>query len=191
MFTPKSKLPRLPNEWYRGQAIVFWTHTTEVRARLPISPLFHARFRETLVHAGGRYALVCPAYVLMPDHLHIVWMGVTATSDQLLAAAFLRKHIIPLLEGTLLQDRPHDHVLRESERERDALQSTCGYVRENPVRAGLCVDWKDWPYQGAQVAGYPNLNPRDPDFWARFWRIHNRLVERKSPPCAHAQGYER
>ena len=30
-FEQKSKLPRLPREWYQGRAAVFWTHTIEDR----------------------------------------------------------------------------------------------------------------------------------------------------------------
>ena len=33
------------------------------------------------------------AYCLMPDHLHLVWMGLKLESDQLNGMAFLRKHL--------------------------------------------------------------------------------------------------
>jgi putative transposase len=172
----KSKLPRLRREFYQGHAFVFWTHTLEDRATGWLCESFHAHFREVLLHACGRYSLVCPCYVLMPDHWHLVWMGTDDSSDQRLAAAFLRKNLTHALGSAQLQDRAHDHVLRGDERERGGFQSACEYVLQNPVRAGLRERWTDWPYLGAMVAGYPRLDPRGEDFWERFWKIYNRLV---------------
>lgn len=73
---------------------------------------FHVRFREVMLHAGARDGLACPPYVLMPDHWHIVWMGLGEHSDQRLATAFLREHVATAFSGVRLQDRAHDHVLR-------------------------------------------------------------------------------
>jgi putative transposase len=171
MSTCKSKLPRLGREWYQGPAVVFWTHTFECRATGWLREEFHLRFREVLLHCADRYSLICPSYTLMPDHWHLMWMGLRIDSDQRLATAFLREHLAPYLGTAKLQDRPHDHVLRERERQRGAFESVCHYIRENPVRAGLCENWKDWPFLGASVAGYPDLDPRDDNFWERFWRI--------------------
>ncbi len=36
----------------------------------------------------------------------------------------------------------------------------------------------DWPYSGAIVPGYPELNPFDKKFWPIFWKIYER--ERKA-----------
>lgn len=176
-FTPKSKLPRLPREFYQGRATTLWTHTFEDRATGWLSDRFHHRFREILLHACHRYGLATPCYVLMPDHWHLVWMGLDETSDQWLATAFLRKHLLPALDKARLQDRAHDHVLREKERECGALQAACSYVHHNPQRAGLCDDWREWPHLGAIIAGYPDLDARAADFWERFWTIYNRLVD--------------
>ena len=176
-FTPKSKLPRLSREWYQSRAVVFWTHTIEGRVTGWLDDRFHQRFREVLLHACSRYALACPVYVLMPDHWHVVWMGLAPKSDQRLAAAFFREHITPQLGEAKLQDRPHDRVLREEQRKRGAFMNACDYVRENPVRGGLTSNWRDWPYVGAAVSGYPDLNPQRADFWEIFWKIYNRSAE--------------
>jgi putative transposase len=37
-----------------------------------------------------------------------------------------------------------DHVLRSSE----SYSEKWNYVRQNPVRAGLVKDWRDWPFIG-------------------------------------------
>ncbi|MSU73030.1 MAG: hypothetical protein EXS43_11940 [Opitutus sp.] len=139
----KSTLPRLARESYQGRSIVFWTHTLEGRATGWLHDRFHQCFREVLLHAGGRYALGCPIYVLMPDHWHLVWMGLAESFDQWLANRFVRKHLAAQLRVGALQDRAHDHILRNEECGRNAFMATCQYVRENPVRAGLVAAGQD------------------------------------------------
>jgi hypothetical protein len=60
-------LPRLPREYYQGDAVVHWTLTVFDRAKGWLSEAFHGRFRELMLHAAAREGLFCPAYVLMPD----------------------------------------------------------------------------------------------------------------------------
>ncbi len=165
-------LPRLASEWYCGHAAVLWTHTITHRATGWLDADFHHWFREVLLHAGARYAVACPAYVLMPDHWHILWIGCATGSDQRQATRFLRRHITPRLFGVRLQPQAHDRVLRQPERERGAFATACHYVRENPVRGGLRPNWQAWPFGGAVVAGFPQLDPRAADFWDLFWRIY-------------------
>src|SRR5437762_1625007 len=86
-------LPRLPRPYYQAFAVVHWTITVEDRATGWLDAPFHTCFRELLLHAAAREALFCPAYVLMSDHLHLVWMGLKLASDQINAMRFLRKHL--------------------------------------------------------------------------------------------------
>ncbi len=174
----KSKLPRVPREFYRGGSYVFWTHTFEQRATGWLTERFHFRFREVLLHANARYGLACPVYTLMPDHWHLMWIGLLPTSDQLLATAFLRKNLAAFVRPAVFQDRAHDHVLRSNQRAEKEFMAVCDYVLRNPVRANLAETWQSWPYPGSMIAGYAELDPRDPDFWPDFWKIHRRLAER-------------
>jgi hypothetical protein len=125
-------LPRLDPEHYRGFAAVLWTITFERRATGWLDPLFHAGFRELLLHAAAREQLFCPAYVLMPDHIHVFWLGLKLYSDQRNAMPFLRKHLQAELTRRSphgvefeLQKQPHDSVLRERDRTRGALSRSC------------------------------------------------------------------
>jgi len=136
----KGKLPRLEKHHYQGHAVIFWTNTLDERARGWLTPAFHATFRELMLHAAAREHLFCPAYCLMPDHLHLLWMGLRRESDQLNAMKFLRTHLEPALGGGReWQHQPHDHVLREEERQRNAFARFCFYTLANPVRAGLAA----------------------------------------------------
>jgi putative transposase len=171
--TPRH-LPRLPPEAYRGAVWVHWTMNLERRATGWLDGLFHARLREWLVHALGRHRLVCPAYCVMPDHAHFLWAGLEPASDQRRAVQLLRtcwnRELRP--GGRELQRQAHDHILRADERRRDAVAATAAYILSNPVRATLVADWRDYPYCGAAVPGYPSLDPRRSDHWAVFWRIY-------------------
>ena len=78
---------------YQGDAVVMWTLTIAGRRTGWLSEKFHARFRELSLHACAREGLICPVYVLMPDHLHLIWMGIAKDCDQLNGMRFLRKFL--------------------------------------------------------------------------------------------------
>ena len=173
----KRQLPRLPGEWYRGRCFVFWTYTTEGRMTGWLDDSYHLLFREILLHTLIRYRLLCPAYCLMPDHLHWIGIGTSPESDQLRATSFFRKFIGVRSGGSPdWQRQPHDHVLREEERKREAFTDTCRYIWMNPVRAELVAEAADWPYQGALVPGYPLMSPFEAGYWERFWKIYGEIV---------------
>lgn len=114
----------------------------------------------------------------MPDHAHLLLVGLGEDSDQRLAVEFLRKHLSPALAPHVWQRQAHDHVLRDAEREQGAFGSIANYILENPVRAGLCGRAGDYVYSGCCVPGYPELATHADDYWQRFWRVYNYLVDR-------------
>jgi REP element-mobilizing transposase RayT len=187
-------LPRLDPAFYQGFAVMLWTITLEHRAAGWLDAPFHAHFRECLLHAAAREGLYCPTYVLMPDHLHLVWLGMRVASDQLKAMRFLRKYLARELARRSptgvefeLQRQAHDSVLREHDRTQGALASTCFYVLDNPRRRGLVSHPRDWSHLGAMVPGYPFLHPLEDDFWPMFWKFHGKHreptpTEPPSPP---------
>ncbi len=177
-----ARLPRLASAAYRGHAAVHWTMTIEGRATGWLDSAHHAAIRELLLHTCHRYALACPAYCLMPDHAHFLWLGIAPTADQRLAAAWFRRHWNALLApNRTLQRQAHDHVLREAERAHDAFPKIATYILQNPERAGLVAAWRDWPYLGALLPGVHPLDPRAPAHWDRFWREHHRRLGIEPP----------
>lgn len=166
----KGRLRRLARESYLGDSYVHWTMATERRVTGWLDDYFHARMREALLHACVRHSLACAVYTLMPDHAHFFVVGLGATSDQKAGIEMLRRIWAKLLpEGFALQRQAHDHVLRESERERGAFSAAAFYILENPVRAHLVEKRADWPYSGSLVPGYPSLDVRNENFWESFW----------------------
>ncbi len=156
--------------------------TVEARRTGWLGDRAHALWREVLLHAAHRYALAAPVYCPMPDHVHVLLMGLTGASDQRHAVAFLRRYTAPMfvVVEAAWQKQAFDHVLHEREREREAFAAVVAYIVANPVRAGLCAEAGQWPYSGSVVAGSPGLDWRRSDFWDRFWEVCNDAMERDS-----------
>ena len=170
-------LPRLDPVFYQADAVVHWELNTSYRNTGWLTPELHCSFRELMVHVGVRYGLLCPVYCLMPEHIHLIWMGLRLNSDQLHAMAFLRTYLTPILSPVKLQHQAYDHVLRDQERRRNAFAATCGYILANPVEAGLAKRPDEYPFAGAIVPGYPKWHPCDDRFWPRFWTLFAKIKE--------------
>jgi putative transposase len=179
-------LPRLQPEFYQGDAAVHWTLTLFDRSSGWLNDSFHLKFRELLLHVTAREGLLCPAYCLMPDHIHLLWLGLRGDTDQRNGMSFLRTHLKPLLAPHRLQPQPYDHVLRDDERKRGAFAKICFYILDNPVRARLVEGSRAWAFSGAMIPGYPAFHLLAEDFWPKFWKIfqaarQSEAGERKLP----------
>jgi REP element-mobilizing transposase RayT len=170
-------LPRLKSEFYQADAVVFWTLPIAQRKQGWLTEPFHAAFREMTLHTAAREGLLCPCYCLMPDHLHFVWMGLRADTDQRNGMKFFRAQLGRELKPWKFQHQAHDHVLSGEERKRDAFAKVCGYSLANPVKAGLVLRPEEWPFSGAMIPGFPKVDPRQAEFWPWFWKRYYELRE--------------
>ncbi|TWU18848.1 hypothetical protein Poly21_10150 [Allorhodopirellula heiligendammensis] len=175
----RDHLKRLPRQYYQGEAIVHWTITARDRKVGWLRSTFYYRFRELLTHTIFRYGLACPIFCLMPDHVHMIWMGLYSGCDQINAMKHFRPRCNESLEkiGFGLQDQAYDHVLTDEERIAASFQRLCDYVARNPERGGI-VDsdrFAEYRFTGCIVPGYPELKPFAVGFWDRFDRIVSRL----------------
>jgi hypothetical protein len=104
-------------------------------------------------------------------------VGISAVSNQRLAASFQRKHLNNLLSPHRLQKQAYDHVLREEQRHKGAVEKTVYYILKNPVRADLVNDADAYPFSGCLIPGYPDWNVHNPQsFWPAFWKVYARMV---------------
>ena len=174
-------LPRLPRPYYQADATVHWTLTSRDRQCWNLGPVLHAGFREMMLHAAVRENLLCPIYCLMPDHIHLVWIGLAPDTDQLNGMAFLRTQLRRVILPVEFQPQAYDRVLREQASDTDALRRWVQYGILNPIHAGLTGGIKEWPWIGCVVPGIPVLDPIDPGFWELFGRLHR---QRHDPACA-------
>ncbi|MDB6166618.1 MAG: hypothetical protein JWQ83_1758 [Lacunisphaera sp.] len=125
----------------------------------------------------------------MPDHLHLVWVGVHPGSDQMLAARFFRGHTSELLSPRRWQRQAYENVLRADERKEAAFRKVCGYILENPVRAGLVANWADYMFSGAMIPGYPTLSPQREAYWTIFWQVYAEAGEVDEKPRSYERSY--
>ncbi len=166
-------LQRLPREYYQADAVVHWTMPITLRGTGWLNDAFHAHCREVMLHAAAREGLFCPTYCLMPDHIHLVWMGMRRETDQKNAMKFLREHLGPRLRPHRFQHQAHDHVLRAEQRKRNAFAKVCFYIIDNARKEGLVGHLKEWSFCGAVIPGYPAMHPMEEDFWPTFWKIYS------------------
>jgi putative transposase len=178
---PHNYLKRLPAEYYRGQAYVHWSLTMEDRKTGWLIPIFYCNYREILTHTMFRFGLCCPLYCCMPDHIHLLWIGILDSCDQRTAMRYLRRQLNPILEkhSARFQPQPYDHVLREEEREHGAVEEVAEYIARNPERRGLVPQdgYATYGYTGCLIPGYPELKPFGDGYWDRLWRVYSHLVK--------------
>ncbi|MEJ2101090.1 MAG: transposase [Desulfobacterales bacterium] len=90
--------------------------------------------------------IILDAAVIMPDHLHFVAALQQNSLERLMHSlkSYTAKKINALLhkQGAFWQPQYHDHALRKDE----ALNEVVLYTLNNPVRAGLVENFRDYPY---------------------------------------------
>jgi REP element-mobilizing transposase RayT len=163
------RLKRLGAENYRGRSYVHWTFTVQQRASGWLSAQFHEELKAALQNWLVRYHLCCYAYCVMPDHGHFLIVGLRERADQRAFVRQLTREWNHMIRPAQLSRQAYDVVLREKDRQKDALGEIARYIWCNPVRAGLVTTWTDWPYLGCLLPGYRSLDPRKPDFRTNFW----------------------
>ncbi len=97
------------------------------------------------------------AWVVMPDHLHVLADLESATlgkAMQMLKGRTARRvNAVCGITGALWQRGYHDHAIRADE----DLRVIARYVVANPLRAGLVRRLSDYPFWGARWI--PDLGP--------------------------------
>src|SRR2546423_8733160 len=130
----------------------FVTFNTALRARILTSPEIHHSFRVFCRRAYEQHDVAVGRYVIMPDHVHFFvafpQTGLTLSKWVQSLRSVLGKELLRLgCQKPHWQEGFFDHLLRSAESYAEKWE----YVRMNPVRAGLCRQPEDWPYQGEIV----------------------------------------
>jgi putative transposase len=147
--------PRRPPRMMLLQGVrpfYFVTFNTARRMRILDNPSVHGSFVKFCKRAWDERGVAVGRYVLMPDHIHLF---VVMPRTGLLLTGWVQS-MKSVLGKKLLEhgiEKPHwqegffDHVMRNS----DSYGQKWEYVRQNPVRAGLCQTMEEWPWQGEIV----------------------------------------
>ena len=90
-------------------------------------------------------------YCVMPDHLHLV-IAIGEGGDLVAIVRDFKSYTTTFWrkrsgQSVLWQDSFYDHGVRKSERMDDLV----AYVVENPVKAGIVQDWRDYQWIGGRL----------------------------------------
>lgn len=105
--------------------------------------------QESLLEGHGEaYKLI--AWCIMPNHVHAVIRLLDETSLGVIvkrwkAGAAVRINRELARNGSLWQEDYHDRLIRDMKH----LQNAVAYIRQNPVKAGLCARIEDWAFSCA------------------------------------------
>jgi putative transposase len=142
----QAKPHRLPPERYVGRIAVAFTACLRNRRCYFVDEASVAVHRQILQAEVEAAHCVAYAYCFMPDHFHLVLLGLRQDSAPLLAMTrFKQKSGFRLRDCDVAwQPSFYDHILRPgADTVRQAL-----YVLNNPVRAGLAANMSAYPFSG-------------------------------------------
>ena len=116
---------------------------------------------------GKRYDLL--AYCIMSNHVHVVFTPLLKTADAYYPLAQIMHTMKGYTAGQANQllgrsgafwlHESYDHYVRSA----SELERILAYVANNPVKAGLVSDWRDWPwtyYRDAQSTEPQSSEPQ-------------------------------
>jgi len=141
---PHTKRPPRICPFQDMRPFYFITFNTADRAKILNTPAVHDAFLSFCRTAYDNYGIAVGCYVIMPDHIHFfVVMPPETDLPRWIATLkmFLGKHIE---KKPAWQRGFFDHLMRN----RESYSQKWDYVRENPVRAGLCQTSEQWIFQG-------------------------------------------
>lgn len=145
----RAKPHRLPDAAYHGRkAVAFTACETSRRPGFADGEIF-GMVRETLAEAAERHGCSVPIFCLMPDHLHVLMLGLADDSRPRLAMNRFKQKSGEWLAAhrpDLVWQRDfYDRIVRQKE----GYENVARYIALNPVRAGLADDVYGWPYTGS------------------------------------------
>jgi len=142
-------LRRLGHVWI-NRPIYFITTCTAGRRTILASKEVSEILIDEWRNGHRRHGWAIGRYVIMPDHVHFFCRAeLGAKPLQVFMQRWKEwssKRMTRELNisGTVWQEEFFDHVLRSGE----SYSQKWGYVKENPVRAGLVTSSGEWPWQG-------------------------------------------
>ena len=140
---------RLRSFDYLGIHRYFLTFCTHERRRHFVTSARVSLVHAQIVRACGDERFAILAFCFMPDHVHLLIEGLAdeANCRQLIRRAkqYAGFHFKRAFRSPLWQAYGYERVLRDCE----ATLSVARYVIENPVRAGLVENPRDYPYVGS------------------------------------------
>jgi len=123
--------------------MVFLTLVTANRQPILCKPDVRSVLSHAVQHVRGRHEFRMVAYVVLPDHCHMLWQlpdqdGDFSTRVRLIKHFIARHGEMP---SPVWQKRFWDHLIRDE----DDLKRHCDYIHYNPVKHGYVQAVREWP----------------------------------------------
>ncbi|WOO41657.1 REP-associated tyrosine transposase [Rubellicoccus peritrichatus] len=128
-------------DWVKDGSYFFITINCQVRSRAQLTrPDTATALFKSIAKLHANHTWWCHLCLLMPDHLHaLIAFAPHETMKDCIARY---KSYQARKSGIVWQDGFFDHRIRNDV----AFLEKASYIRQNPVRAGLCKTSGDWPY---------------------------------------------
>ena len=138
--------PRIP-VWLRAdQPVTYFVTICEARRESSwANEEFFGVFSSAAQRLLDRRLWFVHSAVVMPDHLHLLASPLRSRDEKignLLGATKRWINEYAVESQWRFQEGGFDRLLRRDE----SAEEKWNYMRNNPVRAGLVADWKDWPW---------------------------------------------
>jgi putative transposase len=150
-FPYREKKHRLDPEIYTGKILVSFTLCVKNRKELFVDETVFRLFESYLLKELSENNCSSYVYLFMPDHSHILLFGNTDNSDVKMCLNKFKKQT----GFWLYQNKPeikwqkdyYDHILRKEE----DLITVLKYILNNPLRAGIVENWKEYKFKGSSI----------------------------------------
>ena len=126
------------------------TFTTASRAPFFLDRSLAGTASAALTHPDFLGTTVMLAWVLMPDHAHLLLQlgsrePLARVANRLKSASARKTNAVRGKTGALWSPGYYDHAMRVDE----DLRTTAEYILANPVRAGLVERIEEYPFKGS------------------------------------------
>lgn len=147
----REKRHRLPPEYYTGEKAVAFTLCIKDNQHIFNNIRIFHTFEQILINELDCNSCVALVYLFMPDHVHIILQGKNECSSVLNAIKMFKQKTGYWLSKNKLkvkwQKDYYDHILRNDK----DFENQVYYVLNNPVRAGLVDEWKEYLFKGSSL----------------------------------------
>lgn len=121
---------------------MFITTNTQGRVRIFANPACARIAAETLYSIQDFYPFFLFAFVIMPDHIHLLLNMPEGSSISKMMGIYKRAVAFNIGQGPIWQSRFHIKYPK-------SIGNIMRYIHENPVKAGLCNHSTDYPWSSA------------------------------------------
>jgi REP-associated tyrosine transposase len=136
---------RLPGHNYHLQGTYFVTFCTKNRERAFTIPAFAEIVVDALRQIDRERRIKLIAYCIMPDHVHVYFTKLDAAKHLSRIVADIKAYITKRIGRSFEWQRGYwDEIVRSFEDPRDVI----AYILNNPVRAGIVADFRDYRFSG-------------------------------------------